>query len=83
MWDTERDRLARVAKLCIDADVDERRVRLAETQARQLASAFAAAMEDVAAHLTPAGRDALRFAFAQRLRDLSQGEPLALATQAR
>lgn len=34
MWQDERDRLARVCKLTLDAGVDERRVRLAESHGR-------------------------------------------------
>jgi len=52
----------------MEADIDERRVRIAELQARQLAAAFSAALTDVAEHLTPSARSALKVAFAQRLR---------------
>lgn len=34
MWQDERDRLARVCKMTLDAGVDERRVRLAESHGR-------------------------------------------------
>lgn len=34
MWQEERDRLARVCKMTLDAGVDERRVRLAESHGR-------------------------------------------------
>jgi hypothetical protein len=37
LYQEERDRLVRVAKAAIDAGVEERQVRLAEGQARQLA----------------------------------------------
>lgn len=40
--------------------MNEARLRIAETQASQLASAFAAAMKDVAKHLTAAGRTPCR-----------------------
>jgi hypothetical protein len=36
-WNTERDRVAHIAKLCLDAGVDERRVRLAERYGEVLA----------------------------------------------
>ena len=44
MYDAERDRLAKYAKLCIDAGIDERRVRLAEVQGRALAQVIEAAL---------------------------------------
>lgn len=42
MYDEERDRLVRWSKACRDAGVDERRVRLAEDQGRQLAEVIRA-----------------------------------------
>jgi hypothetical protein len=36
VWQKERAHLARVAKLCIDAGVDERRVQLAEQQSQMM-----------------------------------------------
>lgn len=45
MYDEERDRLARYSKLCLDAGVEERRVKLAEVQGRGLAEVVRAAVD--------------------------------------
>lgn len=47
MWQDERDRLARVCKLALDAGVDERRVRLAETQGRMIVDIIRATLTDL------------------------------------
>lgn len=70
MYDAERDRLARYAKLCLDAGVDERRVRVAEQQAQVLGQAIGRALDDGEVALTPAQRQALRAAMARELRAL-------------
>lgn len=44
MYDTERDRLAKYSKMCLDAGVDERRVRIVEAQAQQLGAVVDAAV---------------------------------------
>ena len=44
MYDSERDRLARYAKLCLDAGIDDRRVRLAEAQGAAMAGVIQAAV---------------------------------------
>lgn len=44
MYGTERDRLVKYAKLCLDAGVDERRIRLAEATGRALAGVVEAAV---------------------------------------
>lgn len=38
LWQEERDRLAKVAKTCVDVGIEERRVRLAESAGQQLAA---------------------------------------------
>lgn len=72
LYNTERDRLARFAKLAIDAGVAERQVRIAERQAEQLGAAFGRAVEAVEA-ISPEGRLALRQALAAELRGLAAG----------
>ena len=47
LYQEERDRLVRVAKLAIDAGVEERHVRLAEGQAQQLAQVMRAVLTDL------------------------------------
>lgn len=73
MYNEERDRLVRYSKMCIDAGVDERRVRVAELQAQRLGQAFAAALEDVRSLLTPEAVEGLKEALARRLRALGGG----------
>lgn len=70
MYNEERDRLVKYAKMCVDAGVDERRVRVAELQAQRLGQAFAAALEDVRDYLTGEAVEALKEALAKRLRAL-------------
>lgn len=40
MWEAERAHLAKVAKVCLDAGIDERRVKLAEAQGQMIAAAI-------------------------------------------
>lgn len=47
LYQEERDRLTRVAKVAIDAGVAERQVRLAERQAQQLAEVIRAVLTDL------------------------------------
>lgn len=47
LWQEERDRLARVCKLTLDAGVDERRVRLAETQGQMIVDVIRATLKDL------------------------------------
>lgn len=47
LWQDERDRLARVCKLTLDAGVDERRVRLAESQGRLIVDVIRATLLDL------------------------------------
>lgn len=51
MLNEERDRLARVAKTCIDVGVEERRVRLAESQGELLAAAIRGILGDLGVSL--------------------------------
>jgi hypothetical protein len=45
LWQGERDRLARVAKTCVDVGIEERRVRLAESAGAQLAAVVRAVLD--------------------------------------
>lgn len=45
LWQAERDRLAKVAKTCVDVGIEERRVRLAESAGQQLASVIRAVLD--------------------------------------
>lgn len=45
LWQEERDRLAKVAKTCVDVGIEERRVRLAESAGQQLASVIRAVLD--------------------------------------
>lgn len=45
LWQAERDRLARVAKTCIDVGIEERRVRLAESAGQQLAAVIRSVLD--------------------------------------
>lgn len=47
MWQDERDRLARVCKMTLDAGVDERRVRLAESQGRMIVDVIRATLSEL------------------------------------
>lgn len=73
MYGEERDRAARYSKLCLDAGVDERRVRVAEQQAQVLGQAIGRALDDGEVALTAPQRQALRAALARELRALGGG----------
>lgn len=70
MYDRERDRAARYAKLCLEAGVEERRVKVAEQDAQRLGRAFGAALDDVGDLMSSEARTALQKALAGRLREL-------------
>jgi hypothetical protein len=96
IYDAERDRLARYSKLCLDAGVDERRVRIAEAQGQALArvvdAAVTAALSAMAAGVTgtleePAvralvdgARRAAIGAADEALRGIDVGDPLAVVS---
>lgn len=65
-YNEERDRLARFAKLAIDAGIDERRVRIAESHAGRLGEALDRACQ--VAGLDDSTRTALMTALADQLR---------------
>jgi hypothetical protein len=55
LYQEERDRLTRVAKVALDAGVAERQVRLAEAQAQQLATVIRAVLTDLGHDLADEG----------------------------
>lgn len=65
-YNDERDRLARYSKMAIDAGIDERRVRIAESHTERLGAALDRAC--VSAGLDDAARSALMSALAAELR---------------
>ena len=75
LYNDERDRMVRYAKLCLDAGVDERRVRLAEAQGQLLARVVQAAVD--ACDPTPQERAAATQAAARVMRQIGAGEGMA------
>lgn len=64
MWEDERSHLARVAKLCLDAGIDEKRVRLAEQHGQLLASVVTSVLTKLGIDLeAPKTRTAIRESF--------------------
>jgi hypothetical protein len=47
LWQAERDRLAKVAKTCVDVGIEERRVRLAESAGQQLAAVIRSVLDQL------------------------------------
>ena len=47
LWNQERDRHARLAKMCLDAGVQERQVRVVESQAEVVVSAIRGVLKDL------------------------------------
>jgi ribosomal protein L35AE/L33A len=47
LWTEERDRLAKVAKTCVDVGIEERRVRLAESAGQQLAAVIRSVLDQL------------------------------------
>ena len=67
------DRAARASKLALDAGVDERRVRIAEDQARVIVDTFRAVFADAELGLTPEQRKAAATVAARHLRAIEGG----------
>lgn len=67
MYGEERDRLAKLAEACAKLGLDERRVRLAETQVERLLGAVAGAIADVG--LTAEQTGEFKQSLAKRLRE--------------
>lgn len=64
------DRLAKYSKLCLDAGVDERKVRMAEGQGAAIVAVIASVIDAPGAGLTEEQRDAMRKVAARKLREL-------------
>ena len=73
MYDAERDRLAKYSKMCLDAGVDERRVRIVEAQAQKLGEVVEAAIRSL--NPTPDQYHAALQAAAKAMRAISAGTP--------
>jgi hypothetical protein len=71
IYEDERTRLVKFAKLAIDAGVPERQVRVAKQQADQLATALDRALDALVREIPPATRDALQRTLAAELRALA------------
>lgn len=71
MWNEERDRLARFAKMAADAGVAERRVRMAESQGQAIAALITRVLEDLG--LTLEQRQAAPAIVRRRLLELAAG----------
>lgn len=74
-WDEERERVARVAKACLDAGVDERRVALAERYAEQLAQFIRGVFWDAELGLTKKQQEHLPVIVRRHLLVLEGGTP--------
>jgi hypothetical protein len=71
LYNQERDRLVKFSKFAIDAGLDERKVRVAESQAQELGRAFAATLDAMADRLPQDVREDMRMLLAQNLRGLA------------
>ena len=67
LWDEERDRIARISKMALDAGVAERQVRIAEMWGEQLANLLRAVFDDERLALTAAQRSRLPDVLRQHL----------------
>ncbi|WP_272495202.1 HGGxSTG domain-containing protein [Nocardioides bruguierae] len=72
LWGRERDRLARVAKVCVDVGIEERRVRLAEESGRQIAAVLRAVLERLS--LSPSQQSLALQVVPEELRRLAELE---------
>jgi hypothetical protein len=72
LYNEERDRLVKYAKICLDAGVEERRVRVREAEGLMLARVVQAAID--ACEPTPAARHAAFKAAGVVMRELDKGE---------
>jgi hypothetical protein len=82
MYSEERDRVARIAKACLDAGVAERQVRLAEEFGQMLADVLRAVFEDKDLAMTREQR-ALMPAVLQRYLVKAEGNPALVAANGR
>jgi hypothetical protein len=75
MYDKERERLAQMAKLCLDAGVSERQVRIAERQGELLAEVIRGILDDL--KLTKGQREKAPGIVGRRLRGVAQPDSAA------
>ena len=73
IYNSERDRCAKVAKACLDAGVAERQIRLAEEYGAQLARLLQAVFDDPDLRLTAKQRAALPAVLPKHLRVIEGG----------
>ena len=69
LYNQERDRLAKLAEACAKLGLDERRIRLAESQVAKIVAAAMDAMKDIALSAEQTSR--FKQAYATRLRSAS------------
>jgi hypothetical protein len=77
LYAEERDRVARVAKACLDSGVAERQVKLAETYGAALANLLRAVFNDRELGITAAQRERLPDVLRRYLGALEGGRSLA------
>lgn len=73
LWNEERDRLARMCKMALDAGIDQRMIDLAESEARVVVEVIVAVIDAPELGLDPAMREVGRRVAAERLRALQAG----------
>jgi len=72
LWNDERDRLTKLAKLALDAGIAERQVQLAERQGALIADLIRRVLDDPDLDLTASQRSAAGQVAARHLRELGQ-----------
>lgn len=71
LWQGERDRLVKVAKACLDAGIEERRVRLAESAGQELAAVLRRVLDRL--DLTPTQQTLALDVVPEEFRRLAEG----------
>lgn len=69
MWQAERTQLVKVSKMCIDAGIEERKVRLAESAGELMAQVVRAILDEL--ELSPAQREIASTAVPRQFRRLA------------
>jgi hypothetical protein len=78
LYGEERDRVARIAKACLDVGIAERSVRVAEQFGEQLATILGRLFEDADLALTPSQRDRLPDLLRRHLVPIESNGPAAV-----
>lgn len=73
LYNQALERLARLAKLALDAGLEERQVRLAEDQGRLVAELFRAALDDRELGLSELQKSRAQMLISTRVRELAVG----------